>query len=230
MLAKILKTYINPAIAYTKNVEEPFKAEKEYIKKCQEGVLFDGKRIKVAEPKVSFLIPVYNKAKYLPLALRSAQNQSLRDIEIVCLDDGSTDNSVEVIEKFQKDDPRIILFKHEKNMGTLTTRAHLGQYAKGKYLMWLDPDDAYCSPDIAKKAYEKAESTGVDIVHFKNLIDEPNEIRIQSGRSPKISGIMKQPQLSDSLLNKKKSLTMDTFVLWNKLVSRATYLKAINFL
>ena len=67
-------------------------------------------------------------------------------------------------------------------------------------------------------------------MHYKNLIDEPNGIRIQSGRSPKVSGIMKQPQLSDSLLNKKKSLIMDTFVLWNKLVSRATYLKAINFL
>ena len=230
MLARILKTYINPAIAHTKNVEEPFKAEKEYIQKCQEGVLFDGKRIKVAEPKVSFLIPVYNAAKCISLALRSVQNQSLRDIEIVCLDDGSTDNSLEVIEKFQKDDPRIVLYKHEKNMGILTSRAHLGQYANGKYLMWLDQDDAYCSTDTAKMAYEKAEKTGTDIVHFKNLIDEPNGIRIQSGRSPKVSGIMKQPQLSDSLLNKRKNLTMDTFVLWDKLVSKATYLRAINFL
>ena len=230
MLAKILKTYINPAIAHKKNVEEPFKAEKEYIKKCQEGVLFDGKRIKVAEPKVSFLIPVYNKAKYLPLALRSVQNQSLRDIEIVCLDDGSTDNSVEVVEKFQKDDPRIVLFKHEKNMGTLTTRAHLGQYAKGKYIMWLDPDDAYCSPNTAKMAYEKAEKTGTDIVHFKNLIDEPNGIRIQSGRSPKISGIMKQPQLSDAIFNKKKNLAVNTVAMWNKLYTKTTYLAAISFL
>ena len=115
-------------------------------------------------------------------------------------------------------------------MGILTSRAHLGQYANGKYLMWLDQDDSYCSPDIAKKAYEKAEKTGTDIVHFKNLIDEPNGIRIQSGRSPKVSGIMKQPQLSDSLLNKRKNLTMDTFVLWDKLVSKATYLRAINFL
>ena len=230
MLAKILKTYINPAIAHKKNVEEPFKAEKEYIKKCQEGVLFDGKRIKVAEPKVSFLIPVYNKAKYLPLALRSAQNQSLRDIEIVCLDDGSTDSSVEVVEKFQKDDPRIVLFKHEKNMGTLTTRAHLGQYANGKYVMWLDPDDAYCSPNTAKMAYEKAEKTGTDIVHFKNLIDEPNGIRIQSGRSPKVSGIMKQPQLSDAIFNKKKNLAVNTVAMWNKLYTKTTYLAAISFL
>ena len=73
---------------------------------------------------------------------------------------------------------RIVLYKHEKNMGLVTTRAHLGQYAKGKYLMWLDPDDAFCSPDAAKMAYEKAEITGADIIHFKNLIDEPNGIRI----------------------------------------------------
>ena len=230
MSEKLISGIAKSTTSATNISKESFVTEKEYIKQCQEGVLFDGKRIKVAEPKVSFLIPVYNKAKYLPLALRSAQNQSLRDIEIVCLDDGSTDSSVEVIEKFQKDDPRIVLFKHEKNMGTLTTRAHLGQYANGKYIMWLDPDDAYCSPNIAKMAYEKAEKTGTDIVHFKNLIDEPNGIRIQSGRSPKISGIMKQPQLSDAIFNKKKNLAVNTVAMWNKLYTKTTYLAAISFL
>ena len=86
---------------------------------------------------------------------------------------------VEVIEIFQKDDSRIVLYKHEKNIGLVTTRAHLGQYAKGKYLMWLDPDDAYCSPDAAKMAYEKTEICGADIIHFKNLSDEPNGISIK---------------------------------------------------
>ena len=62
-------------------------------------------------------------------------------------------------------------------MGLVTTRAYLGQYAKGKYLMWLDPDDAYYSPDSAKMAYEKAEISGADIIHFKNLSDEPNGIQ-----------------------------------------------------
>ena len=230
MLAKILKTYINPAIAHTKNVEEPFKAEKEYIKKCQEGVLFDGKQIKVAEPKVSFLIPVYNRAKYLPLALRSVQNQSLRDIEIVCLDDGSTDSSVEVIEKFQKDDPRIVLYKHEKNMGLVTTRAHLSQYAKGKYLMCFDPDDAYCSPDIAKKAYEKAEKTSTDIVHFKYLHGKFDGVSVCTEKAPTVYGIMKQPQLSDALCNKKKNLAINEIAVWNKLYSKTAYISAVNFL
>ena len=210
--------------------KESLVSEKEYIKKCQEGVLFDGKRIKVAEPKVSFLIPVYNKAKYLPLALRSVQNQSLRDIEIVCLDDGSTDNSVEVVEKFQKDDPRIVLYKHEKNIGLVTTRAHLGQYAKGKYLMCFDPDDAYCSPDIAKKAYEKAEKTSTDIVHFKSLTEGPEGTYRLARKPSTISVIIKPPQLIDSFLNKKKNTAINTIVLWDKLVSKTAYLAAINFL
>ena len=55
-----------------------------------------------------------------------------------------------LIEKFQKDEPRIVLYKHEKNIGLVTTRAHLGQYVKGKYLMWLAPDDAYCSQMLQK--------------------------------------------------------------------------------
>ena len=63
-------------------------------------------------------------------------------------------------------------------MGLVTTRTHLGQYAKEKYLMQLNPDDAYCSPDAAKMAYEKAEISGADIIHLKNLINEPNGICI----------------------------------------------------
>ena len=230
MSEKLISGIAKSTTSATNISKESFVTEKEYIKQCQEGVLFDGKRIKVAEPKVSFLIPVYNKAKYLPLALRSAQNQSLRDIEIVCLDDGSTDSSVEVIEKFQKDDPRIVLFKHEKNMGTLTTRAHLGQYANGKYIMWLDPDDAYCSPNIAKMAYEKAEKTGTDIVHFKSLTEGPEGTYRLARKPSTISVIIKQPQLIDSLLNKKKNTAINTIVLWDKLVSKTAYLAAINFL
>ena len=133
-----------------------------------------------------------------------------------------------LIEKFQKDEPRIVLYKHEKNMGLVTTRAHLGQYAKGMYLMWLDPDDAYCSPDAAKMTYEKAEISGADIIHFKNLMVEPNGI--QNGRSPKISGIMKQPQLSDAIFNKKKNLAVNTVAMWNKLYTKTNYLAAISFL
>ena len=72
---------------------------------------------------------------------------------------------MEVIEKFQKDELRIVLYKYEKN---------------------IEPDDDYCSPDAAKIAYEKAEITGADIIHFKNLIDEPNGISIQNGRSKNI--------------------------------------------
>ena len=76
--------------------------------------------------------------------------------------------------------------------------------------MWLDPDDAYCSPDAAKMAYEKAEITSADIIHFKILNDEPNGI--QNGSSPKISGIMKQPQLSDAILIKKKNCQYSSYV------------------
>ena len=115
-----------------------------------------------------------------------------------------------LIEKFQKDEPRIVLYKHEKNIGLVTTRAHLGQYVKGKYLMWLAPDDAYCSPDAAKMVYEKAEITSADIIHFKILFDEPNGI--PNGSSPKISGIMKQPQLSDAILIKKKNCQYSSYV------------------
>ena len=103
------------------------RGNEEYIKAINEAVA-DVAKSKKADIVLSKVVSIYNKEKYLHLVLRNVQNQSLRDIEIVCLDDGSTDNRVEVIEKFQKDAPRIVLYKHEKNMGLVTTRAHLGQY------------------------------------------------------------------------------------------------------
>ena len=83
-------------------------------------------------------------------------------------------------------------------------------------------------PDAAKMAYEKAEISGANIIHFKNLSDEPNGIHIQNGRSPKISGIIKQSQLSDAIFNKKK--IFNTVAIWNKLYTKTTYLVAISFL
>ena len=73
----------------------------EHIKAINEAVA-DVAKSKKADIVLSKVVPIYNKEKYLPLALRSVQNESLRDIQIVCLDDGSTDNSVETYRKISK--------------------------------------------------------------------------------------------------------------------------------
>ena len=91
-----------------------------YVSDCFNGILYDkNKYNKTENPKISVVIPVYNKEKFLLRVLRSIQNQSLKDIEIIFCDDGSYDNGPKLIEKFQKEDGRIILIKHGINKGTL---------------------------------------------------------------------------------------------------------------
>ena len=73
-------------------------------------------------PKISVIIPVYNRENYISNAVRSCQNQKMKDIEIIIIDDLSTDNSVKVIKELRKEDPRIQLITNKKRKGTFNNR------------------------------------------------------------------------------------------------------------
>ncbi|MDR2664221.1 MAG: glycosyltransferase [Puniceicoccales bacterium] len=114
-------------------------------------------------PKVSICVPVYNVESYVAATLDSALNQTLRDIEIVCVDDGSTDGSLAILKNYAAKDPRIKVLENGKNRGTLYTRQRSILESSGVYVLCLDSDDELF-PDAARLAYEKAEETGVDVV------------------------------------------------------------------
>ena len=91
-----------------------------YYKLCNNGTLLNKKKfIKNEIPKISIISPIYNREKYILRFLRSIQNQFFDNIEIIFVDDFSSDNSVESIKNFQFEDERIILIEHNKNKGTL---------------------------------------------------------------------------------------------------------------
>lgn len=110
--------------------------------------------------KVSIIVPVYNTEKYLEKCLDSLVNQTLKDIEIVLVNDGSTDESVNIIKKYLNDD-RVKLFNKE-NGGQASARNLGFEKALGKYVMFIDSDD-YVELDMAEKLYEVAER-GYNIV------------------------------------------------------------------
>ena len=91
--------------------------------------------------KVSIIIPIYNKEKYLSRCLDSVINQSYINIEIICINDGSTDNSFNIVKKYQKEDKRIILIEQE-NKGVSTARNKGIEISTGKYILFVDADDA----------------------------------------------------------------------------------------
>lgn len=111
--------------------------------------------------KVSVIIPVYNTEKYLPECLQSLIDQTLKDIEIICVDDGSTDQSVEVIKKYQQLDSRIILLQQENKYAGVA-RNYGMTVAKGDYLVFLDSDDFF-EKDLLEKEYDQIEKYKADI-------------------------------------------------------------------
>lgn len=121
-------------------------------------------------PDISIIITTYNQGHCIYKCLRSIQNQSAKNLEIIIIDDCSLDNSTEIIEDFQKNDERIILLKHDKNEGTIKTRVDGIKIAKGKYITIIDGDDSLIHKNILFNSLYIANLANLDVVEFKGLL------------------------------------------------------------
>ncbi|MBE6493731.1 MAG: glycosyltransferase family 2 protein [Methanosphaera stadtmanae] len=124
--------------------------------------------------KVSVIVPVYNVEEYLPVCLTSLIKQSLHDIEIICVDDGSTDNSGALLDFYSKKDDRIKVIKNQSNMSVGAARNKAMQYIKGKYTFFVDSDD-WIDLDCLKTLYEKSEELNLDMLFIKLINYDDNE-------------------------------------------------------
>lgn len=116
-------------------------------------------------PKVSVIIPVYNVELYIRKCIESIINQTLKDIEIILVDDGSTDDSGRICEEYKKHDDRIKVI-HKTNGGLSSARNAGIDIALAPYFMFLDSDD-YVEPGFCEIPYNAAVDTGSDIVIFQ---------------------------------------------------------------
>ncbi len=114
--------------------------------------------------KVSVIVPVYNGEKYIEECMDSIVGQTLREIEIICVDDGSTDGSPEILERFRRQDKRVRLISQE-NAGAGAARNRGFKEAGGEYLSFLDADDFF-EPDMLETAYRKAKEQKAQILVF----------------------------------------------------------------
>ncbi|MBR5174418.1 MAG: glycosyltransferase family 2 protein [Bacteroidales bacterium] len=132
-------------------------------------------------PKVSIIIPVFNMEAFLPRCLDSILGQSFRDVEIVAVDDCSTDGSVGVLESYQAADPRVKVVEHPVNRGTMWARESGIESATGDYFLFVDPDDAI-RPETCSISLEKAVKEDADLVVFGYehvLLDGSSEVSYQ---------------------------------------------------
>ena len=144
----------------------------EYYKMIQDHVLYDKGKIynPSGNPKISIIIPVYNGEAFLQETLISIQNQDFKDIEIIIIDDKSTDNSTILIKELIKTEPRISFYQNEENKGPLYTKKKGILAAKGKYVMIIDDDDKFLQRDAFTSLYEEAEKFNLDILEFKSIL------------------------------------------------------------
>lgn len=119
-------------------------------------------------PKISIIIPVYNVEKYLRECLDSCTNQTLKDIEIICVDDCSPDNSIKILEEYQQKDPRIKILKHKINKNLGSARNTGLANATGEYVWFVDSDD-YIDTKACQILYDAIKEFGVDMLCFSDI-------------------------------------------------------------
>lgn len=157
-------------------------------------------------PKVSVIIPVYNVEKYLVKCLESIVNQTFQDIEIICVNDGSNDNSLEILKEYAQRDERIVVISQE-NKGVSFARNVALDIAKGDYIAFCDSDDTF-ELDLIEKCYNEITSNGDDVVVFgmnilsKGVKSVRSDISFLQDNSPYTKDINVIMELSHNVCNK----------------------------
>ena len=160
--------------------DEAFKNALPFLNKTLQGLYINDKNsFRISNtPRISSIIPVYNCKNTILRAIRSIQNQNFLDLEIILVNDFSTDDSLLYIQELQKEDPRIKIINNKKNMGILYSRSIGALSSKGKYIFPLDDDDMFLDKDVFSTILNKANEGNYDIVEFKGIFgfNTKNEI------------------------------------------------------
>lgn len=180
------------------------------------------------ESKVSIIVPVYNTEKYLENCLNSICNQSYKNLEIILVNDGSTDNSIEIIENFQKKDARIKSVLNKENSGLFKARVIGVEASSGDYIAFVDSDDTI-SVDWIRLLVKKAEETDADIVMGNTICeDEQHNKYIYNTYyfAAKSRECLCGEQVLESLLE-NEGMCFSKHTVWNKLYSRRLWKKSL---
>ena len=155
-------------------------------------------------PKVSVIVPIYNVEKYLEKCINSLLSQTLEDIQIILVNDGSKDNSGNIAKEYEKNNKDRVIYVEKENGGLSDARNYGLKYATGDFIAFLDSDD-YIEKNAYEKMYNKAIEENADYVECDFLWEFPNKIRVDKQYPYK---------------NKKEMLSFVRVVAWNKLIKR----------
>ena len=166
---------IEPNLNFTLNRTNQIDINTYYNICTNEKLLSDEKIIFDNNPDISIIIPNYNNEQMLLKSIRSIQNQSFKNIEIIIVDDCSTDNSTEIYKYLLKTDPRIRIFKHLKNLGAWRSRLDGFLYSRAKFILHFDTGDFYSDNLVLEDAYKLITNYNVDSVRFSFKLSKKKE-------------------------------------------------------
>ena len=179
--------------------------------------------------KVSVIMPIYNAYDYLKPALESVLDQTLREIEIICIDDGSTDSSYELIKEYQKQDERVRIVT-ETNAGPALARNNGIKRARGEYIAFLDADDFF-EPNLLELLYNAAEEKKLDIAVAEYDIYNSRKAVFEKAQPAEHEEILNQNEVTSKNENPDHILLSVNGAAWNKLFRRTFVIeKQLTFL
>ena len=198
-----------------------------------ENILFDKIKYKKSDnPDITVVLTMFNQAHCIHKALRSVQNQSLKNIEILVIIDCSNDNSTETIQQYMEEDERIVMVNHSTIEGIMKTRSEGIKLAKGKYITALDGDDAFIHKDILYNSLQVANIGNIDMVEFYTSIYKNDKFSGYIHAHKDTEGIIYQPELRTKFfrINEEhdnyRPITCRT--IWGKIVKNEIFKKAID--
>ena len=212
-----------------------------YFNICNKLIKFNNKNtIRDKYPFISVCIPAYNTEKYIERAALSIINQSFQNFEIIIVNDFSSDNTLNIIKRLQKEDDRVRLINHYKNSGVYNSRIEAALNANGKYILFLDPDDIILNQYLFDYLYNYSTYYNLDIIEFlvyrkkewQNYIYYPQNPILNHNHNFNNS-IIYQPELSDIIFfapNTKQYNDIICRTIWNKIYRRELLLKTIDYI
>ncbi|MDR2766058.1 MAG: glycosyltransferase [Holosporaceae bacterium] len=177
-----------------------------------------------AAPKVSVIVPVYNVEPYLRECLDSIVNQSLKEIEIICIEDCSTDNGLKILQEYAQKDRRIKIIRHPQNRGLSAARNSGLRVARGEYICFVDSDD-YIHPDMYKIMYTEIRKGDYDV-----LMCDHKDVNKFEGDHWERNPVYRITEYGDAseiielcfcrFISCNFGVCWDNFVVWNKLYKK----------
>ena len=195
---------------------------------CEKGLIINNQTFIIKDdPKISVIVPVYNCESTIKRAIRSIQNQNMSEIEIIIINNFSSDKTKNIIEEMKQEDPRIKIINNFKNMGILYSRCIGVLESKGKYIITLDGDDIFLE-DIFNTIYEEGEKNNFDIISFKvfDFFSE-NSIKDNFFTDKKQISIF-QPELGIFQASDNGKIYPNHANIWSKLIKSEVYKEAAN--